>query len=59
MDERRGEKLVFGDLLSFYDIRLENRMEPITKLYKEIKDMERVLFSLFISFIMAKKRILQ
>ena len=54
MDEHRGQKLVYGDLLSFYDIRLEDRMESIAKLYEEIKELERVLFSLFISFIMAK-----
>jgi len=50
----KGEELIFGDLLKWYDIKVNVTIKNAKKLYDQILVIERHLFNAFVSFILAK-----
>ena len=49
-----GKSLVFGDLLELRNIQVQGTPDEVAQLYKEITELEKRLFTAFISFILSR-----
>jgi len=46
--------MIFGELLDWYDIEVTSAISSVVSLFKEVKELERNLFTGYVSFILAK-----
>ena len=55
MEEKyRGEQLLYGDFSGLFGLGVQGNIEDVGRLYELLRDLDRSLFSGFVSFVLSK-----